>query len=297
MFHVEPSNTFQNCPICGCPELQEVLECTDHFLTGEKFSLLHCTECLVRITKPQPPPSEIFNYYKSEDYVSHSDTKKGLINFAYQQVKAITLRSKIRLIRKWSSAIRLLDFGCGTGDFLSFAKQQGYHTTGLEPDESARNFALDKGLEVHHPEWIKTQSSTFDIITMWHVLEHTYDPLDTLLHLKSQLNPGGIIIVAVPNYSSMDAEVYGGNWAAYDVPRHLFHFHPDTLQKLAEKTKMTLIETKGMLFDSFYVSMLSEKYSGKNLINGIWVGAKSNMKAAKTGDYSSLIYIFKKQPQ
>ena len=294
MFHVEPSKTIQQCPVCGSSDLQNELECTDHFLSGENFSLLNCSNCSVRITNPQPPPSEIFNYYKSEDYVSHSDTKKGLINFAYQQVKAITLSSKIRLIRKWSSGNKLLDFGCGTGDFLNFAKQKGYHTTGLEPDESARNFALQKGLEVHHPEWLNAQTTAFDIITMWHVLEHTYDPVDTVFQLKSMLNPGGIMIIAVPNYSSMDAEHYGGNWAAYDVPRHLFHFHPNTIQKVAEITKMNLIETKGMYFDSFYVSMLSEKYSGKNLIHGIRVGAQSNLKAVKTGNYSSLIYILKK---
>lgn len=292
---MEQPKQMSNCPVCGSSGLTSVMECPDHFLTKEVFEILECSNCNVRITSPQPAPTNIFRYYKSEEYVSHSDTKKGLINFAYQQVKAITLRRKIKLIRKWSPAKNLLDFGCGTGDFIHFSKQQGVHSVGLEPDETARTLGQKKGLDVYDTSWLENNKSTHDAITLWHVLEHTYDPVQTLISLKSHLADDGILIVAVPNYASHDAQHYNSYWAAYDVPRHLFHFHPETMKRIADKIQMELVHIEKMPFDAYYVSMLSEKYTGKPPILGAWNGLLSNLKARKSGNYSSLIYIFRKK--
>lgn len=292
---MEQSKKIDSCLVCGNGNLSPKLDCSDLFLSKENFTLLSCPKCSVLITSPQPDPSEIFRYYQSEEYVSHSDTKKGLINYAYQKVKSITLKRKIAMLKKLGNGKKLLDFGCGTGDFLLYANKHGYQTMGIEPDESARNLTIKKGLNAHPISWLESGNDTFDFITMWHVLEHTYNPVATLRQLKSKLNNHGVIIIAVPNYASHDAQHYGPFWAAYDVPRHLFHFHPDTIQHISEEIGLALEKVKPMPFDSFYVSMLSEKYQNKNSMLGALTGLKSNLKALQTGNYSSLIYILRKQ--
>lgn len=291
---MEQYSTITNCAVCGQENPRPILKARDHFLTHEAFQILQCDNCLLRITSPQPPPNEIFKYYDSDDYVSHNDSDRGLVNFAYQQVKKITLRNKLSLLREYTTGKRLLDFGSGTGDFLFHAQENGFHTVGLEPEESARKIATEKGLEIHHPLWLNDNTDSFDVITLWHVLEHTYDPVETLLDLKNNLAEEGFMFVAVPNYASFDAQKYNAFWAAYDLPRHLFHFHPDTMKTVQEKTGLTLVAQKGMIFDSFYVSMLSEKYRNGFMTSALWTGLKSNLKARKSGNFSSLIYIFRK---
>lgn len=292
---MEQSKKIDTCPICGSSNIYPKLDCPDHFLTGENFNLLACPSCSVLTTSPQPGTENIFNYYKSEDYISHSDTQKGFINFAYQKVKSITLQSKISLIKKLGPGKKLLDFGCGTGDFLFYAQQKNFHVTGIEPDESARTLAQKKGLSVHPISSLESSKEKFDFITMWHVLEHTYDPVATIQQLKSKLNDNGVLIIAVPNYASHDAQHYNSFWAAYDVPRHLFHFHPETIKFISQKVDMKLEQIKPMPFDAFYVSMLSEKYRNKNSLRGAFTGLISNIKALKSGNYSSLIYVLRKQ--
>ena len=291
---MEHSTQPTSCPICNEGTLSFVLDCPDHFLSKESFQLYDCNYCKVRITYPQPPPEKIFDYYKSEDYVSHSDTKKGLINFAYQQVKSITLRQKVRLLNKWSPGKKLLDYGCGTGDFLQFAQAKNYSVSGVEPDDSARQLAAKKSLVVHPLEWLNSTDRNFQAITLWHVLEHTYEPIKVLAQLKSKLEADGILVIAVPNYASLDAKHYGADWAAYDVPRHLFHFHPDTMKLVAEKLNLNLEAKVGMPFDSFYVSMLSEGYQNRFSPLGAITGLRSNIQARKTGNFSSMIYILRK---
>lgn len=291
---MELSSKPDTCPICNSNEIRFIFDCPDHFLSGEVFQLFECNSCKARLTFPQPPPTKIFDYYKSDEYVSHSDTQKGLINFAYQKVKTITLRQKVALLNKRSPGKVLLDYGCGTGDFLQYAKTKGYKTIGLEPDQSARQLAADKSLDVHSLEWVKDTPTQFDAITLWHVLEHTYDPGEVLKSLRDKLTGKGILVIAVPNYASYDANYYDTNWAAYDVPRHLFHFHPKTINYLAEELDMKLEASIGMPFDSFYVSMLSEKYKKGNSLSGVITGLRSNIKARKSRNYSSLIYILRK---
>jgi len=292
---VEQSKTIRTCPICGSTELKSALHLQDHFLSKENFELIECAQCTVRITQPQPPESEIFKYYKSDEYVSHSDTKKGLINLAYQQVKAITLRSKLRLLRKFSPATSVLDFGCGTGDFLLHCQKNGLETMGVEPDADARKRAIEKGLNVVSIEESKQLNTTFDSITLWHVLEHTYDPSATIQQLIKNLAPDGVLVIAVPNYLSHDAQLYGEYWAAYDVPRHLFHFTPKTIEVLSRNCGLKLVLQQGMPFDAFYVSMLSEKYRQHNMIKGVFRGLSSNYRALYSLNSSSMIYVLKKQ--
>lgn len=283
------------CPICQSKSLKPVLDLKDYFLTGESFSLLECKQCTVRVTIPQPDPKQIFRYYASEEYVSHSDTKKGFINTAYQLVKNFTLNQKINLLRKFSPAQTILDYGCGTGDFLVKCQTNKTKCLGVEPDLEARKIAESKGLDVIPPDHLKTVSETFDAITMWHVLEHTYNPNATIQELKSRMSANGIMVIAVPNYRSHDAYFYKNHWAAYDVPRHLFHFTPKSMKLVAEKCGLKLIHQQGMFFDAFYVSMLSEKYKGNPSILGAWRGLISNYKAMNSLNYSSMIYILQKE--
>lgn len=293
-FHVEQSTKPHSCMVCGTDQLTLFNSCKDHFLTKEDFSLWQCQSCLTLTTWPQPSHENIFNYYASEEYVSHNDTKKGFINRLYHLVKTRSLQNKIKLVKPLLKDHALLDYGCGTGDFLLACVDKKIAVKGVEPDKGAKSIAVKKGIDVMAPDDLIHSKNHFGVITLWHVLEHTYNPAKTVEDLKSHLVDGGSLIIAVPNYQSSDAVYYKDKWAAYDVPRHLFHFSEKSIQKLAAITGMTLVATKPMIFDSFYVSMLSEKYSGGNMLSGVLRGLISNLSALKTQQYSSMIYILRK---
>ncbi|MBT8317637.1 MAG: class I SAM-dependent methyltransferase [Lutibacter sp.] len=249
-------------------------------------------------TSPMPKGEELASYYESESYISHTDSNKTLTDKLYQFVKSFALKQKLSLINSFNTEEqKLLDIGCGTGDFLLTCKNNGWTVVGVEPNSKAKNLAIsklnsNKKSKVHsNLENIGTQK--FDVITLWHVLEHVPNLENYILKLKSLLKPNGILVIAVPNYRSFDATHYKQFWAAYDVPRHLWHFSKKSIQLLFSDVHMNLINIKPMLFDSFYVSLLSEKYkSGKsNLLKAFFIGLLSNMKALVTKEYSSLIYI------
>jgi 2-polyprenyl-3-methyl-5-hydroxy-6-metoxy-1,4-benzoquinol methylase len=238
-------------------------------------------------------------YYKSEDYISHSNTSKGIISKLYKSVRNYTLNKKLKLISGFVSRGTILDYGCGIGMFLNVCQKAGWKSFGMEPDEGARKIATEMGLKTFSDKkTIQTQigTETFDIITLWHVLEHVTDLEETLNFFKTKLNQNGALIIAVPNYTSYDAKHYKEFWAAYDVPRHLYHFEIETIQKLLSPFGFKLVQTKPMKFDSFYVSMLSEKYKTGSIkyLSAFLTGLKSNLKAKRAKDYSSVIYIFKK---
>ncbi|MBA6151953.1 class I SAM-dependent methyltransferase [Gelidibacter gilvus] len=251
-------------------------------------------------TFPQPSESKLPEYYKSEDYISHTDAKRNVFEKLYHLVKGIALKRKLKLINSVSQESKsVLDVGCGTGDFLQVALKAGWAITGIEPNEQARAIANKKtNHSVFETEQLfKFEANRFDVITLWHVLEHLPE-LEAHFDLFNKLlKPDGVLIIAVPNYKSFDANLYKQFWAAYDVPRHLWHFSQTSIKKLAHKVNMTLLSTKPMLFDAFYVSLLSEKYkSGSmNYIKGFWNGFRSNLKARSSGEYSSLIYVIKHQ--
>ena len=274
---------------------QHYLDVKDHSISKEEFRLLRDETIDLVFTFPQPIEEKLATYYESEDYISHTDGKRSLFEKAYQFVKNIALKRKLTLINELqSSKGLLLDIGTGTGDFLSQAKQNGWQIIGVEPNEKARNIALQKGVTyIGHTSELEDHS--VDVVTMWHVLEHVPDVNAQIKELKRLLKPAGTIVIAVPNFNSYDANYYGKFWAAYDVPRHLWHFSRLSIEKLFEREKLQLLETRPMFFDSFYVSLLSEKYkTGKmNYYTAFLVGLQSNWKARTSRDYSSHIYIIK----
>lgn len=284
-----------NCPGCLSTQNSSYLSVKDHFLSKEKFDLMLCEQCDLLFTHPRPDISIIGNYYKSEDYVSHSSTKKGLVNRIYNLVRSYTLNKKIKLIASLTNEKNLLDIGAGTGHFLNKAKLSGFQVTGLEPDEDARKMAatLNNVDLLPIDELSNILPASKDIVTMWHVLEHVYNLTDDLTSISTLVKENGVFIIAVPNYTSYDAQYYKADWAAYDVPRHLYHFSPKSIIHLVEKFGFTHEQTLPMKFDSYYVSMLSEKYKGGNLLNAIKTGFVSNAKA-KSDRWSSQIYVFRK---
>ncbi|EZH75188.1 methyltransferase [Aquimarina atlantica] len=271
------------------------IECKDYTVSGEKFQLLYDKEYDMLVTSPKPDENELGKYYESEDYISHTDAKRSLFEKLYHLVKTYSLNKKVKLISTLNQQPgALLDIGAGTGDFLNVAKNKGWMIEGVEPNNQAKELAKQKRIDLK-PETVNLNSKSFDVITMWHVLEHIPDLQLQIKELKRLLKPNGFVIIAVPNFKSYDAKWYNSFWAAYDVPRHLWHFSKTSIQKIFEKENLKLKKVLPMKFDSFYVSLLSEKYkSGKmNFLNAFWVGLRSNLKAKRSGEYSSHIYVLK----
>jgi SAM-dependent methyltransferase len=294
--------TYQQCPVCKSLTLEYRLTAKDHTVSKENFEVWECTACTVRFTQAVPPTNEMGKYYQSTNYISHSNTKKGVVNTLYHWVRSFTLVSKKRLLRKVTTLKKgtLLDVGAGTGAFAATMKKAGWEVTGLEPDETARtnaqqtfNISLKELTELQHQP-----SAHFDAITLWHVLEHVHDLYEYMKAFHRLLKPQGTLIIAVPNYTSLDADEYNDCWAAYDVPRHLYHFSPHSMDILVEQHNMQVVAHKPMWFDSFYVSMLSEQYKNgyNNLPKAFWNGWLSNWEAfSDSSKCSSVIYIIRKR--
>lgn len=280
------------------------LTCTDHTVSNEKFDLLMDKDLDMLITSPQPKAKDMGRYYESEDYISHTDSKSSVFDKVYQLVKSYTIKQKLQLINSFLSKEKtILDIGCGTGDFITFCKHNGWNITGVEPNKQARNLASIKiNSEANKTvifesieSLIKNNSEKYDVITMWHVLEHVPNLEEYISYLKQLLKPNGTLVIAVPNYKSYDANHYGKFWAAFDVPRHLWHFSKSSIQKIFLKFDLELIRTVPMKFDSYYVSLLSEKYKSgsSNPFKAFYIGFVSNLKAKSSKEYSSLFYILK----
>jgi len=274
-----------------------LLKVTDHSVSKEKFELIEDTTYGFLVTTPLPDISELAKYYETEEYISHTDTKRNLFEKVYHLVREYAIKKKVALINTEQIKGSLLDIGCGTGDFLAAAKNNGWSVTGIEPNENARTKANTKTNNSVF-ETLKLESlpeNSFDVITLWHVLEHLPDLESHVNVFRKLLKPNGSLIIAVPNYKSFDANHYKQFWAAYDVPRHLWHFSQTSIKKLFQNFQIELNKTIPMKFDSFYVSLLSEKYkTGKqNIVKAFWIGFRSNLKAKYTSEYSSLIYVFK----
>ena len=270
------------------------LNVKDHSVSQETFELLHDEELDMLITHPQPSLEKLPSYYESVDYISHTDGNKSLFEKMYQFVKAIALKNKLKLINSQSSKGRILDIGAGVGDFLTVAKNDGWETIGIEPNDKAKTIAKNKGVSFAE-SLSELESNSFDVITMWHVLEHVPNLENQIKELKRLVKPSGTVIIAVPNFKSFDAEYYGKFWAAYDIPIHLWHFSKTAIKKLFANEDLELKEVLPMKFDSFYVSLLSEKYkTGKmNFIKAFLIGWKSNWKGSQNSEYSSHIYVLK----
>ncbi len=273
--------------------MKPYLSTKDYSVSNEEFHLLVDEDLEMLVTNPVP--ENLSSYYESENYISHTDASKTFSDRIYQSVKKINLKNKIKLVQKHVASKRILDVGAGTGDFLIVAKENDFEIFGVEPNLKAKQKAKQKGVYLKN-SLDDFENSTFDVITLWHVLEHLPNLDEQVLKISKLLSENGILIIAVPNYKSYDAKFYKKYWAAFDVPRHLWHFSKTSIQKLFSKKGIELVNTYPMIFDAFYVSLLSEKYkNGKqNLIKAFFIGLYSNFKALGTKEYSSLIYVLKR---
>ena len=292
----------QECPVCDGTAFSSFLTCTDFFVSGEKFNIKKCDTCGFKITENIEDEANIGRYYQSEEYISHSNTSKGIVNEAYHRVRNYMLGRKRRLVEQSAGMQRghILDVGTGTGFFLNEMNQNGWHVTGTEKSPDAREFARNEfNLDILETEKLfQLQENSFDVITLWHVLEHIHRLEENMQTFQRLLKKEGKLIIAVPNHESYDAKHYRETWAAYDVPRHIWHFAPKQMKMFGEKYDFTLENTKTMPFDSFYVSMLSEKYKKAKipLLGGMAHGIISWLQSLlNSKNCSSVIYVFEKK--
>ena len=289
---------YNSCPNCGDKNIHKVISAKDYTVSGEDFDIWECKNCTQRFTQNIPGEDNIGRYYRSEEYISHSDTKKGFVNNLYHSVRKRTLQQKRRLIESHTGKKTgtILDVGAGTGAFLNTMKNAGWNCSGIEPDETARKNARELyNLDLKEAKELFTlPSKSFDAITLWHVLEHVHRLHTYVEQLKNLLAVNGKLFIAVPNYTSADAKMYGEFWAAYDVPRHLYHFSPKSMEILLNAHGLKLETMLPMWYDSVYVSLLSEKYkTGKsNPVKAFMNGMISNIETLfDNKKSSSVIYI------
>ena len=290
------------CPLCGGQQLEHAFTCTDYYASGEEFEVIRCVHCGFLMTQNAPVEAEIGRYYETPDYISHSDTRKGLMNRIYHGVRRYMLGRKALLVERVAGMKegRLLDYGTGTGYFPHTMRQRGWDVKAIEKNAKARAFAREHfNLEVEAEEALQTYAdASFDVITLWHVMEHLEHLNEMWQTLSRLLKARGVLVVAVPNPSSKDAEMYREGWAAYDVPRHLWHFTPSVMQQFGAKHGFVLEAEHPMPFDAFYVSMLSEKYKGSRLsfLKGMWAGLLAWFSSLVNKERSSsMIYVFRKK--
>ena len=299
---LETHKQFSPCPICNKEDIASLLHTKDYSLTGDDFQIIHCANCTLEYTDPAPSKEAIAPYYNFPSYISHTDTKEGFVNQIYHKVRNYTLTQKTNWVQSLFTGHKgqLLEVGAGTGAFAHSMLKKGWKVTALEPDAASRKKALENYdinlLPIE--ELFQLEPAKYEVITLWHVLEHVHDLNAYMKTFNSLLKPNGRLIIAVPNYTSYDAGFYKNFWAAYDVPRHLYHFSPLSMHYLAKKHKMSIVQKMPMWFDSFYVSLLSEKYKQSGLIGmmrAFFVGCISNLIAVRNADRgSSMIYEIKK---
>jgi 2-polyprenyl-3-methyl-5-hydroxy-6-metoxy-1,4-benzoquinol methylase len=268
----------------------------DHFLSQEEFEIVETNT--VGVYKTYPIPANIEPYYDSTDYISHHQDSGSIKEKFYKFLQNFNLKYKKNILQKNSKlGSKVLDYGSGAGEFVKYIEQH-YVTFGYEPNHSARKNSLDKISKtkiVNNLSEIKDEF--FDVITLWHVFEHIENQQEILEEFYKKLTIQGKLIIAVPNPDSYDAKKYREYWAAYDVPRHVFHFSKRGMVNLMNNPQWKIKEIKPLLLDSFYICMLSEKYKKYRLfwLKGLLFGTISNFKAFYTGEYSSLIYVIEKK--
>lgn len=267
----------EQCPSCGSNQIEKGETIKDHFYSKEDFQIANCLECGLLFTQNRPDKESIGIYYDSTNYVSHDSSKKSLLTWVYQQARKYMLKKKFQIIRPFKPELsRILDYGAGDGHFVEYLLQLGKKAEGIEPSEMARhnfekrnNKKLFAGLNNLEP------SQLFQVITLWHVLEHIHDLNPTMELLLSHLESKGIIVIAVPNQKSIDKKEFGANWAAWDVPRHLYHWDEKSLSCFMEKFGLKRIYINQLPLDPFYIGLVSAKYADKNSLVGLYQGLRS----------------------
>ena len=289
----------EKCPLCKGKRIAKKIICKDHTTSKEYFNIVSCETCDFTFTNPSPEGENLANYYKSDMYISHTNNSNGTFKWMYQKTRTYAIHRKIRFLKKIKKEGTHLDIGCGTGEFLNACKKNGYKTAGIEPSKTARKKAIENyNLSItKNTDLAQYNNAEFDTISMWHVLEHVEDLNGTLIQLKRILKPKGKLLIAVPNHKSWDAKYYKEFWAAWDVPIHLWHFSKMTIKHLFENSSFKLIKSKPMIFDSYYVSLLSEEFicGKKKFIKSFFIGLISNLYGIFTKrGHSSTIYVFEK---
>ncbi|MFO7978400.1 MAG: class I SAM-dependent methyltransferase [Bacteroidales bacterium] len=296
--HNKEMETLSECPLCGeSTPGDPFIACRDYMVSGEVFQIVRCSTCSLLYTNPRPLPDELHRYYQSEEYISHTESTKSLRDKIYHRVRREMLSRKGKLLDFLKPGKkRILDVGCGTGAFLKHMQGLGNEVYGYEPALLPREKARQKGITVIGEEQQLDQLKNLDVITLWHVLEHMPDFKQKLNQLKKMLSPEGYLVIAVPLWKSFDAAFYEEYWAAYDVPRHLFHFDQQTLIRACQEAGLHLQQTNALPFDGYYVSLLSEQYRKNPLgmIRAIIIGTWSGLLAmAGRRPWSSQIFVFR----
>ncbi|MFO7744158.1 MAG: class I SAM-dependent methyltransferase [Psychroflexus sp.] len=263
----------------------------DEAFSKKEFSL---TTDKNEVLQTIPKPKNLSAYYNFGGYISHQSNKKTVVHGIYNLVRKRMFNTKYKLLRKGSQNLNsVLDFGCGTGEFVEFLKDKNIEAEGVEPTSNAYQKTKEKNIEVYKD--LKDVTKSYDAITLFHVLEHVDNYDQTMKQLVSKLNSKGLLLIAVPNYKSHDANYYKEKWAAWDVPRHLWHFNRKNIKDLANRHNLELIKISPMPFDALYISMVSESYRGNSKVFGLWQGIISNLKALKTKEYSSNLFLMQKK--
>jgi 2-polyprenyl-3-methyl-5-hydroxy-6-metoxy-1,4-benzoquinol methylase len=287
------------CPVCQSKNIDYIITAEDFLVTREKFQIYSCQKCGLRFTNPRPDDNQLAGYYDSNEYISHSDESSSLVGGLYKIARTFTLKRKRRLIEKLSLKKHLLDVGCGTGHFIDHCQQHGWQTSGIEPNEVARKQAEARTNTLILQDLSEVAGLTYEVITLWHVLEHLPNLEQTMNQLKSLLAPSGVLTIAVPNFEAYEASVFKEYWAAYDVPRHLYHFNRNAMEHLTSKIGLKIVRTYPMKLDSYYISLLSNKNKSNSnkYVNSFITGLLSNIYAFNSKNYSSLIYQIEKSEE
>jgi 2-polyprenyl-3-methyl-5-hydroxy-6-metoxy-1,4-benzoquinol methylase len=283
------------CPLCSSSKFDVYMHTKDFFFTQEEFTLSKCKNCDFVFTNPIP--QDLSGYYETTNYLSHNTGDNGIMGNLYSMLRNINIKRKYKLVTNYNPSGKILDIGCGTGELLNYFKNNKWEVSGVEPNDTARAFANKKfNIDISKEEALEVlPPNNFDVISMWHVLEHVSDLHNRLSQISKLLKKEGTIFIALPNLNSPDSKKYKEYWSAIDVPRHLYHFTEQSFKNLISKHNMKLVHAEPMKFDSYYVSMLSEKYKKNNLYlpSAIINGLLSNIKASKENNYSSMIYVVK----
>lgn len=290
------------CLACGAADSSELYHAKDHLVSGKEFLIRKCNACGMGRTVDPPSENDAGAYYVSDEYISHTDRKQSISDYLYHLARSFMLGRKQRLVTSATgkSAGVLIDIGSGTGYFPAFMKKKGWQTTGVEISESAMRYSADRfGLNAVSPAEVRDlPSATADCITLWHVLEHLYRPDEWISEVSRMLKDDGKCILALPNFSSADAEWFGNSWAALDVPRHLWHFTPGSVQLFAERNGFSCERVLPLPLDLFYISILSYRNRGispaliRGMITGVFLAVRSGFRKEKS---SSLVYVLAKK--